>query len=59
MAGGANVGMVGSAMATIGLSMLQRNGRRGIGAVLLGGAAGLVLLRRKNEDPRNPSTISE
>ncbi len=49
-AGGAKVGMLGSAMATIGLSMLRRRGRVGIGAALLGSAAGLALLRRKGAD---------
>ena len=57
MAGGVSVGMLGSAMATIGLSILQRKGRGGIGAVLLGGAAGLALLRRKNEGTRERGKI--
>jgi hypothetical protein len=35
-------------MATIGLSMLRRKGRAGMGAALLGSAAGLALLRRKD-----------
>jgi hypothetical protein len=40
--------MLGSAMATIGLSMLRRKGRAKMGAALLGSAAGLALLRRKD-----------
>lgn len=50
IAGGAKVGMLGSAMATLGLSLLRRKGRAGVGAALLGSAAGLALLRRKDED---------
>ena len=47
LAGGGKVGMVGSALATIGLAQLRRRGREKIGAALLGTAAGLALLRRK------------
>jgi membrane protein len=50
MAGGAKVGMMGSALATIGLSMLRRKGRAGVGMALLGGAASLALLRREEDD---------
>lgn len=50
LAGGAKVGMLGSAMATVGLSMLRRKGRAGAGAALLGSAAALALLRRKDDD---------
>jgi membrane protein len=50
IAGRPKVGMLGSAMATIGLSMLSRRGRAGAGAALLGSAAGLALLRRKDHD---------
>jgi membrane protein len=59
MAGGANVGMLGSALATIGLSMLRRKGRGGIGAVLLGCAAGIALLSRKKEASQVHSTTSD
>ena len=48
LTGGAKVGMLSSALATIGLSMLRRRGRGGAGAVLLGTAAGLALARRKD-----------
>ncbi len=50
MAGGAKVGMMNSALATIGLSMLSRKGRASAGAALLGIAAGLALLRGKYHD---------
>lgn len=46
MIGGGKVGMVGSALATLGLALLARRGREGVGAALLGGAVGLSLLRR-------------
>lgn len=59
MAGGANVGMLGSALATIGLAMLRRKGRGGIGAVLLGCAAGIALLSREQEDAQIHSTTSD
>ncbi|MEO7634636.1 MAG: YihY/virulence factor BrkB family protein [Sphingomicrobium sp.] len=49
LAGGAKVGMLGSVMATLGLSLLRRKGRAGAGAALLGTAAGLALLRRKDD----------
>ena len=48
MTGGAKVGMLSSALATVGLSMLRRRGRAGAGAALLGTAAGLALIRRKD-----------
>ena len=47
MAGGAKVGMLASALSTLGLSLLRRKGKGGAGAALLGTAAGLALLRRK------------
>ena len=50
LAGGAKIGMVGSALATIGLSQLRRKGREGVGAAILATAAGLALLRRKDDD---------
>ena len=59
MAGGANVGMLGSALATTGLAMLRRKGRGGIGAVLLGCAAGIALLNREQEDAQIHSTASD
>lgn len=48
MMGGAKVGMMGSAAATLGLSMLRRKGRAGVGLALLASAAGLALLRRQD-----------
>ncbi len=48
MAGGAKVGMLASGLSTLGLSLLRRKGKAGAGAVLLGTAAGLALLRRKD-----------
>jgi len=50
LAGTPKVGMLGSAMATIGLSMLRRKGWAGIGAALIGSAAGIALLNRKDEN---------
>ena len=50
MAGGEKVGILGSAIATIGLSMLRRKGRAGLGVALLGSAAGLALLRREDHN---------
>ena len=50
LAGGAKIGMAASALSTLGLSMLRRRGKQKAGAVLLATAAGLSLLRRKDED---------
>ena len=47
LAGTAKVGMIGSALATLGLGFLRRRGKEGTGAVLLLAAAGLALLKRK------------
>jgi membrane protein len=47
LAGTAKVGMIGSALATLGLGFLRRRGKEGTGAALLAAAAGLALLRRK------------
>ena len=47
MAGGAKVGMIGSALATIGLGMLRKKGKAGTGAALLGTAAAVAWLRRE------------
>jgi membrane protein len=47
LAGTAKVGMIGSALATLGLGFLRRRGREGTGAALLAAAAGLALLKRK------------
>jgi membrane protein len=49
LAGGAKIGMAASALATLSLSMLRRKGKAKAGAALLGAAAGLSLLRRKDE----------
>ena len=57
MAGGAKVGKLASAMATVGLSMLQRKGRGRMGVVLLGSAVGIALLRRQNEDESKQSSL--
>ena len=48
IAGMRKVGMVSSALSTIGLSLLRRRGRAGLGAALLATAAGLSLLKRKD-----------
>jgi membrane protein len=40
------VGMLSSALATAGLTMMRKRGRTGTGAALLATAAGLSLLRR-------------
>lgn len=42
------VGMASAALSTLGLSLLRRRGRAGVGAALLATAAGLSLLRRKD-----------
>jgi membrane protein len=47
LAGTAKVGMIGSALATLGLGFLRRRGKEGTGAALLAAAAGLALLKRK------------
>ena len=46
-AGTANVGMLGSALATLGLGYLRKRGKEKTGAALLATAAGLAILRRK------------
>lgn len=48
LAGGAKVGMITSALSTVGLSMLRRKGREGAGAALLATAVGLSLWKRKD-----------
>jgi hypothetical protein len=47
LAGTAKVGMIGSALATLGLGFLKRRGKEKTGAALLATAAGLALMRRK------------
>jgi membrane protein len=47
-AGGARVGMISSALSTVGLAMLRRKGREGAGAALLTTAVGLSLLKRRD-----------
>jgi len=47
-AGLRKVGMVSAALSTIGLSLLRKRGREGAGAVLVAGAVGLSLLKRKD-----------
>jgi membrane protein len=42
------VGMVCAALSTIGLSLLRKRGREGAGAMLVAGAVGLSLLKRRN-----------
>lgn len=48
LVGTAKVSMIGSALATLGLGYLRRRGKEATGAALLGAAAGLALLRRKD-----------
>jgi membrane protein len=48
MAGMQKVGMVSAALSTLGLSMLRKRGRAGVGAALLATAAGISLLKRKD-----------
>ena len=48
LAGGAKVGMITSALSTLGLSMLRRKGKEGAGAALLATAIGLSLWKRKD-----------
>ena len=50
LGGGARIGMAASALSTLGLTLLRRRGRGRAGATLLAAAAGLSLLRRKDED---------
>ncbi len=45
--GGGKIGMIGSALATIGLSLLRKKGKGGAGAAILATAAGLAWLRRE------------
>ena len=49
LAGGAKIGMVASAVSFLGLSLLRRKGKEQAGAALIATAAGLSLLRRKDE----------
>ena len=49
IAGGAKIGMAASALSTVGLGLLRRKGHATTGAVLLGAAAGLSLLRRRED----------
>jgi membrane protein len=48
MTGGAKIGMAASALSTMGLGLLRRKGQGRTGAALLVTAAGLSLLRRKD-----------
>ena len=48
MAGLRKVGMVSTALSTLGLSLLRKRGREGAGAALLATAAGISLLKRKD-----------
>ena len=50
VAGGAKVGMIGSALATVGLGMLRRPGRARAGTALLVGAALLSILHREDDE---------
>lgn len=47
LAGGAKVGMISSALSTLGLSMLRRRGREAAGTALIATAVGLSLWKRK------------
>jgi membrane protein len=49
MAGGGRIGMIGSVLATVGLSLLRKKGKAGAGAALLGTAAALAWLRREQD----------
>jgi hypothetical protein len=49
MTGGAKIGMAASALSTMGLGLLRRKGQGKTGAALLVTAAGLSLLRRKED----------
>jgi membrane protein len=46
LAGLQRVGMISSALSTVGLSLLRRRGREAAGAALLAGAVGLSLMKR-------------
>ncbi len=48
IAGLGKVGMICTALSTIGLSLLQKRGREGAGAMLVASAVGLSLLKRRN-----------
>ena len=48
LAGFNKVGMICAALSTIGFSLLRRRGREGAGAVLVAGAVGISLLKRRN-----------
>ena len=48
LAGLRKVEMISAALSTIGLSLLRKRGRAGVGAALLATAAGLSLLKRKD-----------
>jgi len=48
IAGMQKVGMVSAALSTLGLSLLRKRGRAGVGAALLATAAGISLLKRKD-----------
>ena len=50
VAGSAKVGMLGSALATVGLGMLRRPGRARAGTALLVGAALLSILHREDDE---------
>ncbi len=49
MTGGAKIGMVASALSTLGLGLLRRKGQGRAGVALLATAASLSLLRRKED----------
>ncbi len=49
LTGGAKIGMAASALSTVGLGLLRRKGRGKAGAALLATAAGLSLLRRRED----------
>ena len=48
LAGAGKVGMMSSALSTLGLSMLRKKGREAAGAALLAGAVGLSLWKRRD-----------
>ena len=48
VAGMRSVGMVSAILSTIGLSLLRKRGKAGVGAALVATAAGLSLLKRRN-----------
>ena len=49
MTGGAKIGMAASALSTVGLGLLRCKGQAKAGAALIAAAAGLSLLRRKDD----------